>query len=139
MFRSLKSRPAQLMLLIATASVSRAQQQVISRPEQTTKAVWVAAAQYNAQNNKDFGSIVLAASLNAFYKTYPNATAAQADDVVAAIQTRLAGIPKSDYVFGHQTQEELVHAAFNIVSDTSLPPAAKISLTVGREAYDMLR
>ena len=68
-----------------------------------------------------------------------NATQAQAQDVVNAIQTRLSGLPKTDYVFAHQTQSDLVHAAFNIVGDTSLPPAAKISLTVGREAYDTLQ
>jgi hypothetical protein len=68
-----------------------------------------------------------------------NATQAQAQDVVNAIQTRLSGLPKTDYVFAHQTQSDLVHAAFNIIGDTSLPPAAKISLTVGREAYDTLQ
>src|SRR5206468_6627878 len=101
-----------------------AQQNVVAPPDKATRAVWVAAAQYNVQDAKDYGSIVMAASLNAFYKTYANATPAQAEDVVTAIQTRLSGLPKIDYVFAHQTQEELVHAAFNIVGDTSLPPAA---------------
>jgi hypothetical protein len=126
-------------LLLSFGFTAVAQQNVVAPADKATKAVWVAAAQYNVENAKDYGSIIIAASLNAFYKTYPNATAAQAQDVVSAIQTRLSGMPKTDYVIGHQTQEELVDLAFKYVGQAPLPPAAKLSLSVGQDAYHILR
>src|SRR6267154_352005 len=90
------------VILLATTALPQTQQTVVVPGDKVTKTVWVAAAQYNVQNKKDYGSIVLAASMNAFYKTYPNATPAQTQDVVTAIQSRLSGLPKTDYVFAHQ-------------------------------------
>ena len=135
-------RASQLFVLLCAGLLTSRQtalsQTVTSSSSTLTKAMWVASSDYNLHNNKDYKTTVLAAGLNAFYKTYPNATPAQAQDLVTALNNKLAGIRIPTYVIGHQTEADVTKSVFDLLDDADLKGPAKLSLSVAKQGVEAL-